>query len=142
MTALNELTIAAARDVLAKGETSATDPTMACLTAIDAGDAGIRVRGKFLGGAKFYYNDNNIRADGGITEGPTAAPAVTPVAAVTSPTNSESRALEDAPPAAGKRGGGDGMLTVEVLDNDPPPSNTPPGGKNDDERKEHRRSSG
>ena len=39
MTALNELTIAAARDALAKGETSATDLTMACLTAIDAGDA-------------------------------------------------------------------------------------------------------
>lgn len=73
--------------------------------AIDAGDAGIRVRGKFRGGAKFYYNDNNIQAGGGITGGPTAAPAVTPVAAVTSPTNSESRALEDAPPAAGKRGG-------------------------------------
>ena len=39
MTALNELTIAAARDALAKGETSATDLTMACLTAIDAGDS-------------------------------------------------------------------------------------------------------
>jgi len=38
MTHLNELTIAAARDALRKGETTAVDLTMACLTAIDAGD--------------------------------------------------------------------------------------------------------
>ena len=38
MTHLNELTIADARDALRKGETTATDLTMACLTAIDAGD--------------------------------------------------------------------------------------------------------
>jgi aspartyl-tRNA(Asn)/glutamyl-tRNA(Gln) amidotransferase subunit A len=38
MTHLNELTIAAARDALRSGEASATDLTMACLTAIDAGD--------------------------------------------------------------------------------------------------------
>ena len=35
----NELTIAAARDALRKREISAVDLTMACLTAIDAGDA-------------------------------------------------------------------------------------------------------
>lgn len=35
----NSWTIAAARDALRKGEISATDLTMACLTAIDAGDA-------------------------------------------------------------------------------------------------------
>ncbi|MFT4149379.1 MAG: Asp-tRNA(Asn)/Glu-tRNA(Gln) amidotransferase subunit GatA [Paracoccaceae bacterium] len=34
----NELTIAAARDSLRKGEITAVDLTMACLTAIDAGD--------------------------------------------------------------------------------------------------------
>ncbi|MBI1171800.1 Asp-tRNA(Asn)/Glu-tRNA(Gln) amidotransferase subunit GatA [bacterium] len=39
MTNPNELTIAAARDALRKGELSAVDLTMACLTAIDAGDA-------------------------------------------------------------------------------------------------------
>ncbi|WP_323005533.1 Asp-tRNA(Asn)/Glu-tRNA(Gln) amidotransferase subunit GatA [Pseudorhodobacter sp.] len=38
MTHLNELTIAAARDALRCGEITATDLTMACLTAIDAGD--------------------------------------------------------------------------------------------------------
>ncbi len=38
MTNPNELTIAAARDALRKGELSAVDLTMACLTAIDAGD--------------------------------------------------------------------------------------------------------
>ena len=35
---LNTLTIAAARDALRKGEMTAVDLTMACLTAIDAGD--------------------------------------------------------------------------------------------------------
>lgn len=35
----NSWTIAAARDALRKGEITATDLTMACLTAIDAGDA-------------------------------------------------------------------------------------------------------
>ena len=39
MTNPNELTIAAARDALRKGDLSATDLTMSCLTAIDAGDA-------------------------------------------------------------------------------------------------------
>ncbi|MEY4982769.1 MAG: Asp-tRNA(Asn)/Glu-tRNA(Gln) amidotransferase GatCAB subunit [Pseudomonadota bacterium] len=39
MTNPNELTIAAARDALKKGELSATDLTMSCLTAMDAGDA-------------------------------------------------------------------------------------------------------
>ncbi|MEO5620781.1 MAG: amidase family protein, partial [Cypionkella sp.] len=34
----NTWTIAAARDALRKGEISATDLTMACLTAMDAGD--------------------------------------------------------------------------------------------------------
>ena len=34
----NELTIAEARDALRKGELSAVDLTMACLTAIDAGE--------------------------------------------------------------------------------------------------------
>ena len=38
MSALNQLTIADARDALRKGETTAVDLTMACLTAIDAGD--------------------------------------------------------------------------------------------------------
>ncbi len=38
MTNANELTIAEARDALRKGELSATDLTMACLTAMDAGD--------------------------------------------------------------------------------------------------------
>jgi aspartyl-tRNA(Asn)/glutamyl-tRNA(Gln) amidotransferase subunit A len=38
MTHLNELTIAQARDALRKGEASAVDLTMACLTAMDAGD--------------------------------------------------------------------------------------------------------
>jgi aspartyl-tRNA(Asn)/glutamyl-tRNA(Gln) amidotransferase subunit A len=38
MTHLNELTIAAARDALRAGETTAVDLTMACLSAIDAGD--------------------------------------------------------------------------------------------------------
>ena len=35
----NNLTIAAARDALRKGEISAVDLTMSCLTAMDAGDA-------------------------------------------------------------------------------------------------------
>ena len=39
MTRANELTIAAARDALRKGELSALDLTMSCLTAMDAGDA-------------------------------------------------------------------------------------------------------
>ena len=39
MSAANTLTIAAARDALRKGDLSAVDLTMACLTAIDAGDA-------------------------------------------------------------------------------------------------------
>jgi aspartyl-tRNA(Asn)/glutamyl-tRNA(Gln) amidotransferase subunit A len=39
MTGLNTLTIAAARDALRKGEISATDLTMSCLSAIDAGGA-------------------------------------------------------------------------------------------------------
>ena len=34
----NELTIAAARDALRKGELTAVDLTMDCLTAMDAGD--------------------------------------------------------------------------------------------------------
>ena len=34
----NTWTIAAARDALRKGEISAVDLTMSCLTAIDAGD--------------------------------------------------------------------------------------------------------
>ena len=38
MTHLNEFTIAEARDALRKGDATATDLTMACLTAIDAGD--------------------------------------------------------------------------------------------------------
>ncbi|RUS59375.1 Asp-tRNA(Asn)/Glu-tRNA(Gln) amidotransferase subunit GatA [Pseudorhodobacter sp. E13] len=38
MTHLNELTISAARDALRKGDTTAVDLTMACLTAMDAGD--------------------------------------------------------------------------------------------------------
>jgi hypothetical protein len=38
MTNPNQLTIAAARDALRKGEISAVDLTMSCLTAIDAGD--------------------------------------------------------------------------------------------------------
>ena len=38
MTNPNELTIAAARDALRSGDLSAVDLTMACLTAIDAGD--------------------------------------------------------------------------------------------------------
>ena len=38
MTMLNELTIADARDALRKGEATAVDLTMACLTAMDAGD--------------------------------------------------------------------------------------------------------
>jgi aspartyl-tRNA(Asn)/glutamyl-tRNA(Gln) amidotransferase subunit A len=39
MTHANQLTIAAARDALRKGELSAVDLTMSCLTAMDAGDA-------------------------------------------------------------------------------------------------------
>ncbi|MFN3822430.1 MAG: Asp-tRNA(Asn)/Glu-tRNA(Gln) amidotransferase subunit GatA [Pseudorhodobacter sp.] len=39
MTSPNELTIAGARDALRKGDLTATDLTMACLTAMDAGDA-------------------------------------------------------------------------------------------------------
>ena len=38
MTHANQLTIAAARDALRKGDLSAVDLTMSCLTAIDAGD--------------------------------------------------------------------------------------------------------
>jgi aspartyl-tRNA(Asn)/glutamyl-tRNA(Gln) amidotransferase subunit A len=38
MTGANQLTIAAARDALRKGEITAVDLTMACLTAMDAGD--------------------------------------------------------------------------------------------------------
>ena len=38
MTNANSLTIAGARDALRKGDLSAVDLTMACLTAIDAGD--------------------------------------------------------------------------------------------------------
>ena len=39
MSNANELTLAAARDALRKGDLTATDLTMACLTAMDAGDA-------------------------------------------------------------------------------------------------------
>jgi aspartyl-tRNA(Asn)/glutamyl-tRNA(Gln) amidotransferase subunit A len=39
MTHANQLTLAAARDALRKGELSSVDLTMSCLTAIDAGDA-------------------------------------------------------------------------------------------------------
>ena len=39
VTGANSWTIAAARDALRKGEISAVDLTMSCLTAIDAGDA-------------------------------------------------------------------------------------------------------
>jgi len=39
MTNANQLTIAAARDALRKGDLSAVDLTMSCLTAMDAGDA-------------------------------------------------------------------------------------------------------
>ncbi|MBL8561983.1 MAG: Asp-tRNA(Asn)/Glu-tRNA(Gln) amidotransferase subunit GatA [Gemmobacter sp.] len=39
MSNANELTLSAARDALRKGELTATDLTMACLTAMDAGDA-------------------------------------------------------------------------------------------------------
>ncbi len=35
---LNTLTIAAARDALRAGEVTAVDLTMACMTAMDAGD--------------------------------------------------------------------------------------------------------
>ena len=38
MSGANGLTIAAARDALRKGELTAVDLTMACLTAMDAGD--------------------------------------------------------------------------------------------------------
>ncbi|MEI6801489.1 MAG: Asp-tRNA(Asn)/Glu-tRNA(Gln) amidotransferase subunit GatA, partial [Pseudomonadota bacterium] len=38
MTNPNQMTIAAARDALRKGDLSAVDLTMSCLTAMDAGD--------------------------------------------------------------------------------------------------------
>ena len=38
MTHANQLTIAAARDALRKGELSAVDLTMSCMVAMDAGD--------------------------------------------------------------------------------------------------------
>jgi filamentous hemagglutinin family protein len=87
--------------------------------AIDAGDAGLRSTGNITLGARVILNASNIQAAGAVTGAPAAAATAAPVAAVTSPTNSENQALEDAAPAAGRRDGSGGMLTVEVLDGGP-----------------------
>lgn len=86
---------------------------------IDAGDAGLRSTGNITLGARVILNANNIQAAGSVTGAPAAVAAPAPVAAVTTPTNNENKALEEAAPAAGKRDGAGGMLTVEVLDGEP-----------------------
>ena len=85
--------------------------------SIDAGDAGLRSTGNITLGARVILNANNIQAAGAVTGAPASVTAAAPVAAVSSPSNNENRALEDAPPGAGKLDGG--MLTVEVLDSEP-----------------------
>ncbi len=87
--------------------------------AIDAGDAGLRSTGNITLGARTILNASNIQAAGTVTGAPAPVTAAAPVAAVTTPTNNENKALEDAAPSAGKRDGAGGMLTVEVLDSEP-----------------------
>lgn len=87
--------------------------------SIDAGDAGLRSTGNITLGARVILNASNIQAAGAVTGAPAPVTAAAPVAAVTSPTNNENKALEEAAPAAGKRDGAGGMLTVEVLDGEP-----------------------
>ena len=84
--------------------------------SIDAGDAGLRSTGNITLGASVILNASNIQAAGGVSGAPAPVAAVAPVAA---PTNNENKALEEAAPAAGKRDGAGGMLTVEVLDGEP-----------------------
>lgn len=104
---------------------------------IDAGDAGVRITGKFRGGAQLFLNSNNIQAGGGMSGVPAAPVAAPAVASMTAPVNNENKALEEAAPAAGKRDGGNGMLTVEVLDSEP----AAPSDK-ENERKGSKRSAG
>ena len=99
---------------------------------IDAGDAGLRSTGNITLGARTILNASNIQAGGSVSGAPAPVTATAPVAAVTSPTNNENKALEDAAPAAGKRDGAGGMLTVEVLDSEPAAD---PATLDDEERK-------
>lgn len=87
--------------------------------AIDAGDAGLRSTGNITLGARTILNARNIQAAGSVSGAPAPVAAAAPVAALTTPTNNENKALEEAAPAAGKRDGAGGMLTVEVLDGEP-----------------------
>lgn len=99
---------------------------------IDAGDAGLRSTGNITLGARTILNASNIQAGGSVSGAPAPVTATAPVAAVTSPTNNENKALEDAAPSAGKRDGAGGMLTVEVLDSEPAAD---PATLDDEERK-------
>ncbi len=83
--------------------------------AIDAGDAGLRSTGNVTLGAQQVLNANNIQAAGTVSGAP-AATAAAPVASVSTPKSDLDKMLEEAAPAAGKRGEGAlGILTVEVL---------------------------
>lgn len=83
--------------------------------AIDAGDAGLRSTGNVTLGAQQVLNASNIQAAGSVSGAP-AATAAAPVASVTTPKNDLDKVVDEAAPAAGKRGEGAlGILTVEVL---------------------------
>ncbi|MDE1546606.1 filamentous hemagglutinin family protein [Dechloromonas agitata] len=83
--------------------------------AIDAGDAGLRSTGNVTLGAQQVLNASNIQAAGTVSGAP-AATATAPVASVTTPKNDLDKVVDEAAPAAGKRGEGAlGILTVEVL---------------------------
>ena len=83
--------------------------------AIDAGDAGLRSTGNVTLGAQQVLNASNIQAAGTVSGAPSAT-AAAPVASVSTPKNDLDKMLEEAAPAAGKRGEGAlGILTVEVL---------------------------
>lgn len=109
--------------------------------AIDAGDAGLRSTGNITLGARVILNASNIQAAGAVSGAPAPVAAAAPVVVPTTPTNTENKALEDAAPAAGKKGGAGGILTVEVLDSDPvaEPSSAP---KKEDDRKGKSRTGG
>ncbi|UCV17958.1 filamentous hemagglutinin N-terminal domain-containing protein [Ferribacterium limneticum] len=135
-----------------RDDTQASDMSLfAPEGAIDAGDAGLRSTGNITLGARVVLNANNIQASGNVSGAPAPVTAAAPVAAVTNPTNNENKALEEVAPAAGKRDGAGGMLTVEVLDSEPATAQTPAttepsapakAPNNDDERKPKSSSAG
>lgn len=93
--------------------------------AIDAGDAGLRSTGNITLGAEVILNATNIQAAGTVSGAPAPVTAAAPIAAVTTPTNNDNKAVEEAAQTAGKRDGAGGLLTVEVLDTEPTSSGAP-----------------